>query len=56
MPKSLAIDYTALADAELVDLARRGRREAYRQMAERLGDVARAAYDRTFAQEPAATS
>ena len=35
MPKSLAIDYTALADAELVDLARRGRREAYRQIVQR---------------------
>jgi hypothetical protein len=32
------------------------RREAYRRLAERLGGVALAAYDRTFAQEPASAT
>jgi RNA polymerase sigma-70 factor (ECF subfamily) len=35
MSDNLAIDYSTLPDAELVNLARRGRREAYRQIVQR---------------------
>lgn len=35
MSDNLAIDYAALTDADLVDLARRGQREAYRQIVQR---------------------
>lgn len=49
MSDNLAVDYAALPDIELVDLARRGRREAYRQIVqrgnERLFRIARSVLD-----------